>query len=532
MPQLSEILPLFEPVDASIHDERFLNKYFLHEDIAILQRDESVLITGEKGSGKTAFCKYLEMSPYYSICRAVALDSLRHAQIVHYVSDLARLSGVDTMTLCSAFWRCVMMISAMQEAFTSNTNNLSIGETRLVNFLRETGHLERSPVDIFVKLVTSLWSIYSKLTAPGVNPADVISGILPPDRSGTQIQEEHLTFLHNYPFSESRYAEAEKSFAEYLSQKDLKILVYFDGFDRLRSDKGQSSASIDMIFSSLVDACYSLQKDRSFKGRLIIKALIPHDRWITLQFRDFDKLPGFHHSIHWKYLNLKEFVRRRLCLHDALTMITSFDSAWQACFPSQVMNGRYGIKEDTFDYILRHTQCRPRQIQHHIRAICKTFYDRKPEADAIPEIIAKSCEVRVTEFIEEYRIDHPNLEIFIGKFRGLCNVSAYLDFRHTVSRILRQLDQDGDVNIEIQKLYAIGFIGVVRYLEEYQANLRRGNSYLPPRRHEGKVYKCEFYYESDSTKRHKEFHDDDLIAIHPMFHDRCECTAHSHLLVG
>lgn len=538
MPDLMSLIPYLEPIDATRPDNDFIKKFVLHDDMQLLLRDDSYIITGEKGSGKSALCLYMmeKLSSNDTYIAGISFNELRYADITHYISGLARLSGIDALSLTSAFWRCVIVISGMRYAFENDNLNLTFKETRLVGFLKNTGHFEKTPLDIFLHLVKSLWKLIETVTDPTKKAIETIGDILidlPPNKRGTVINESQLTYLRKYPYSDKSYQDAERDFSTYLSDNNIKLVIYLDGFDKLRSDEQQDTEALNLLFYALVDAVYTLTSEEKWKGRLLIKALIPHDRWLEMKPRDKDKWRGIHQGIIWRFANLREFIRKRLVLHPNVQPKTDFSDVWSLFFPEKIYNHCYKVNEDAFEYIVRHTQYRPRQLQLHLIKLCKTFKDRQPTPEEIPNIIALSCKERVADFIEEFRIDHPQLDIFLNKFKDCPNVLSYAEFCSRVVDVLRKMNLNNiDVVRKVEKLYQIGFVGYLRSVEEHEYSIKKLAFYFPPIRVDGKKYKCEFYYEDGAPEDFRNLDKDELVCIHPMFHDYCKLRPNEKYLIG
>jgi len=286
------------------------------------------------------------------------------------------------------------------------------------------------------------------------------------------------------------------------------------------------------LFYALIDAVYDITLDPKLSAHVSIKALIPHDRWLIQKPRDRDKWRGIHQSIVWRYANLKEFVRKRLALHPNIHSTTDFTVAWTQYFPEKIWNHCYKVNEDGFDYILRHTQYRPRQLQFHLIKLCKHFKDREISPLEIADVIASSCKERVVDFIEEFRIDHPQMDKFLRRFHGCANVLTYEAFCTRVGDILRQLGVAVDIPEKIEKLYHIGFVGRVCVMTDFAYEAKKHATYFPPSRVDGKRYKCEFYYEEGAPEEFRNLDKADTVCIHPMFHDYCGLEPNERYLIG
>jgi hypothetical protein len=171
-----------------------------------------------------------------------------------------------------------------------------------------------------------------------------------------------LSDLMNYPIDD-RFLTIKRDFFSLLVEMKRRVIILFDGFDLLRNDE-LPREGVRLIFESLVAATRAINCDPNLPQELLIKALIPHDRYLHLTLGDSDKVDSFHMAIRWNYSSLKEFLKKRLELCPKLQG-TSFNHLWREVMPEGVLNSRYGIEEDSYDYILRHTMYRPRHLQLH-----------------------------------------------------------------------------------------------------------------------------------------------------------------------
>lgn len=308
--------------------------------------------------------------------------------------------------------------------------------------------------------------------------------------------------------------------------------MILDGFDRFENHHEKAS-DINVVFESLVEAVYSLSIDEYTNSSVKIKALIPHDRFLNIFLRDSDKFDAIHKSIRWNTINLKQFLAKRIKRYSSFSQIHDFNHLWREIMPIKIMNPVYGINEDSCDYILRHTMYRPRQLQVHFEMLSSMYHNQNIDPTMIPKSIRDSCRKLTTYFIQEYYIDHPNLEDFIYRFKNKTNVMTYFEFREIVENSLEIFDvHDISVRSKINTLYTMGFFGIIEFLDDHHEKMSDEYFYLPPRKTGVSRYRVKFYYKEPHNRISASLDDDDLIAIHPLFFDTANMKPHKDYVIG
>ena len=199
--------------------------------------------------------------------------------------------------------------------------------------------------------------------------------------------------------------------------------------------------------------------------------------------------------------------------------------------PTEITNQHHNMIEDTFEYILRHTMYRPRQLQMHLHCLAQEYPGGNIDPSMIPKSVSNSCKELARYFVEEYRIDHPNLEKFIQSFHLQNNVMPYKTFRDKVHRAIRKFhgsDYDKSTDGEIDRLYATGMFGFIGYLG---TDDRSWDGYLPPTRNSSRHF-VQFFYKEPYPHISSVLDDNAEIALHPMFVDFANLRPHPSLIIG
>lgn len=527
MIKLSEIE--WGPIDAADPDEDFLEKFIEPQEIKSLIGEDICLIPGEKGSGKTALCKALELRyrQRFSGLSTIRFDDLEFSPVVKGLSELSSLTSIDRFTFIANYWQYVLIVNAMKEYFSRKSMNLSVAETRIKSYLLKHHLVESGPLSIMLFLCTQCWVIMSSLTDPK-KLRDPGLEIMPSNLEPQVIEE-----LKKYPIFDLEFSEAQKDFADILRKKKERVLITLDGLDRLNTKSDDKlKENLQIIFDGLGQSVYDLSISNRFKNLIQIKCMIPYDRFIRLNIRDLDKLMAKTQGIRWSYESLQSFLARRIARHPKYRHLTSFKHLWSELFPETLRNKFYEINEDTFEYILRHTMYRPRHLQVHLLKLARRYPDSNMDKTMIAKSIRESCKELAETYIKEYEVDHPNLEAFLKKLRKVPNVMPYRDFRKIVKNMLRLFDVKMDVDKKVDTLYQMSFFGVIVFLQADDDRIERVYRYTPPRKTGVPPYRVDFHYTESKVSVTSELREDDLIAIHPIFFDYCQQKPHDSYIVG
>ncbi len=516
------------PTDAADPDDAFLVKFIEPEEIKKLLGQKYWIISGEKGSGKTAICKrvVLKHSKEFSAICELEFKDVEFAAVIKNLIHLASATDIACLSLISNYWEYVIIIEAMKASLLKTGNHLSKEATLLNNYLSKHGLIENSITSIMLNLIASCWNFIDEWTKPGGSKPN---RILLPSNLAPQVVDQ----ISKYPIFDPEFKKAREIFSTYLHDKNEKVLITLDGFDRLRTTKETDRQALQIIFEGLTEAVYAISISKDFFDCFQIKALIPYDRYLSLELRDLDKFESKYRNIRWDYNSLQEFLSRRLNIHHSLQQLKDFTDLWSMVMPPKITNTFYNITEESFDYILRHTMYRPRHLQIHLQMMTEMYPNKIIDPSMIPKAIRESSKKIASFFIKEYKIDHPLIEPFLNRFKGKTNIMSFKDFREIVSKALDHLEvKDWDIEKKIDALYNIGFCGVVKHLEQHQKNIQRVYRYEPPRKMGVSPYRCDFYYNKPLPKMTTHVENNSLIAIHPIFFDYCEMEPHPDMIVG
>lgn len=517
------------PTDAAAPDERFAEKFVEPIEIRQLLQKDYCIITGEKGSGKTALRQAL-LQKYrgkYSGVVDLDFDSLEYTSIVLNLNQLSQVTNIPRLSMLANYWQYVLLVWSMKEFVGRVKMPASIDYGILHNYLSKNQLIEASNLRLFLSLIGKCWTYIDSYTRPSEQNRAKGLPFLP-----SNLAPEIVEQVKDYPMLNPEFLQACKVFESLLRENNEQCLIILDGFDRFENKEAIKS-DINLIFESLVEGVYSISINNKWHDLIFIKALIPHDRYLNINLRDSDKFGERQRSIKWTHLGLKELLARRGKLHPKLSHHVEFDKLWREIMPEHLENPYYKLSEKSFDYLLRHTMQRPRQLQIHLQMLSEQFPDQNIDAKMIPKAVRQSCRKIVEYYIREYYIDHPNLDKFIARFHAKTNVLPYQEFREIVTDTIKHYSVQGwTIDAKIDALYEMGFFGVVQQIEEHHPIADDEFSYLPPRKAGITPYCVMFYYKNPRSKIINKLRDDNLVALHPIFFDYADMKPHPDIIVG
>jgi len=519
----------FGPIDANEPDPDFKNKYVEEENFHILVDDKYRLITGEKGSGKSALIRGLLEKHKNNFTEKINLDFSRDFEYLPIANNLLKISETidfSTLSLMKKYWEYTILIEVMKKIIADKNFQLTIDETRIFEFLKKYKYINDTTFQRLLSISKEIWKMIKFGTDDQL-----------PNNLNDNFPEKHdpdiLNKLHLYPLETPEFIEIKKIFSEYLKNNNKKVLLTLDGLDVLKVTNISEQEKINIIFSGLVSGVYNLSIDKLFYKTVIVKALIPHDRWLGLDnIRDKDKYDKKRKKISWTYKNLQVFLKKRIELSLDLDYTLTFDKAFGEIFPKNTPNEYIGIKENTFEYYLRHTFYRPRHLQIHFEKLQEDYPDKIITTEMISEVLEESSEAIVGYILEEYKVDHSRLDEFIRSFRNKSNIWRYGDLYSFVQKILSTMNIDYDPAKKIDSLYQIGFFGTKTNINHH-AKKEKYYRYRPPLKNKKIIpYQCNFQYIKPETHITHGASDDMEFVIHPLFVEYCQLIPSKDFIIG
>jgi hypothetical protein len=521
------MIPLSEvgwgPTNAVESDPRFSDKWVEPDEIKECLNRDTWIVTGEKGSGKSAIQRAMREihKDDYFVCPLIDFDKITFGALFENVVQLSTTTQLSNLVTLSNYWQYSIIVE-MLRACVEHQPDIYGDLLRTIPKNRRTD----TPINSrLLSLLEEAWNLIDDFTAAR-QPRQT-------SRKANMLASGGLSadLLHNlstFPLGK-QYEAVKAEFFARLDQHKHNVTLVLDGFDTLITQDAKPG-SIQLIFSSLIDAILALRADESLPQGFSIKALLPHDRYLNMTLRDSDKVDSMHTAIRWNSATLREFIRKRIETTTKLKS-SSFMTLWRQVFPEKITDPFYAIEEDSFDYLLRHTMMRPRQLQIHLQGLSKQSRGRILDPSEVPRSIATSTEQLAKYWVDEYGLDHPHLEKFVLTFEGRENITEYSKFRdHVVAGLNRVhgLGHTIDIDDHIDSLFAMGMFGVLKFANGGDSHEHR---YYPPTRESRRHY-VEFFYRRPYTKVSSRLSDDSPVALHPIFTSFANLTLHPTLIVG
>lgn len=515
------------PIDADRRDPRFVDKWIEPANIKNLLDEAIWLITGEKGSGKTAICRAIKekhAADLFSISE-VNFDKVGFSAIYSNLVELVRTTNVSKLATLSNFWQFAIVSQLIIDC--AKKDYVLFGD--LAGQAKEKTAAAAMPERILA-LLENCWNYIDRIT--GKTTRKKVSKSQANLVASKGLSAQALTALMAYPL-DGDYIKTKREFFRRISSRNLRVVLLLDGFDLLRNDDIPRDG-VRLIFESLIEAVREINTDAELPEQLGIKALVPHDRYLSLTLGDSDKVSAFHLPIRWGHQPLKLFLEKRMALCPSLHS-SKFNVLWREVIPERVVDPSTRIEEDTLGHLLRHSMYRPRHLQLHLQKLAKSYPQQIIQPSMICPSIVDSSKDIAKFFIDEYKADHPNLGRFIANLSRTDAVLDFSRFRSIIADAIKRFGgvvdpQSGDNAIEekIDTLYAMGFFGIVKTINGRPLD---GDRYWPASKGDDRRY-VDFYYLNPQNHVGESLDDGDLVAFHPIIACYAEMRPSADFLVG
>jgi len=175
------------PLDAGTYDKNFLDKYVEGNNFRMLIGDKYSIITGDKGSGKTALIKGLHLKHHDLFTHRVELmfNDMSFVPVVDNLMAVASTSNLDALRLITNYWRYALVVEAMKAVIGSRTLAVTPTEMDIHRFLVANNHIEEDIFSRLLNLSLKAWQLLQRLTVPSKSKlaSDAFPGLSPPPSS-------------------------------------------------------------------------------------------------------------------------------------------------------------------------------------------------------------------------------------------------------------------------------------------------------------------------------------------------------------
>jgi hypothetical protein len=485
------------------YDEKFHQHFVATPELAKLLTDNCKIIAGAKGSGKTAIMRALsDIGTYrgrYVSVYPVKLDGMKFALLMEAIKKLDETSKEGIVKIARTAWQNVIAIFVLEAAIEHKLVS-SNDRGRIRKYLTDSAYIGRAASDKMLRHLERIWQIISK-RSKSVG-ADEIKPLL-------SLHPNQQQAVDAFP-SDRRLDEYLAIVRTAIRSSGKRLLICMDGLDSIVEYTVESR---DYVFAGLIDAIYKLVKHPKLEG-VVVKALIPKELAHGARghlVRDLDKIDQYMASIHWDDVNLGVFIKRRLEEH-LKAKSRPFDEVWREFFPVRLRNDVHGSDEDSYQYILRHTLFRPRQLLIHVQAILNEWDSRfvrapfRVDPTFIPKVVSETNYKLAEYVVNELELDFPRLAEFLKAFRGLPSVNEWGEVARRIERYLNVgPDKVGEVFTD---LYNYGIFGVAQEMGDEKASSQFAFGFM--------TRGVEHNVTSNMS-------DTTFVALAPMFVEYCRC---------
>lgn len=488
--------------DVSADSEEHLPELFVEcSELKLILNDKSNIIYGSKGAGKTtlrrALCE-LHGDRYYHHY-VINLKDLAFSPVYSALDVLRGAGKLEIPTLARSTWLNVLAmycIESVSEAVRGREGH-TVLQREVGEFFIRRGLQQREPSSRILRQIEIFFDRIAELAgAPGI--PDVL----------TEPQLRVLRDLH----SDSELAYLLRKSSELVSESGKRIVVCLDGFDTIVDHTPDSRRA---IFAGLIDAILTLSTDDAVKRSFCFKAFLPYEiaNDAHALVWDIDKYPDFITNVRWDTVEFERFVCKRLQPF-ARSKSGDFNAIWNEVMPSHVPNASHGGSEKSFEYILRHTLHRPRQVLWQLQVIFNKWDDRHSRRRIDPSFVPQ-CVSETNKKLSQYAIaqlshKHPEIREFMRSWHGSPCTMRAADFCGRLRKIFA-VTTDDEENELFNDLYDLGVFGIYTGETTSTGGIRSR-------------FRFSFVGHGEAEAPYAAITDNIPLAIAPMFREYCECT--------
>lgn len=208
------------------------------------------------------------------------------------------------------------------------------------------------------------------------------------------------------------------------------------------------------------------------RGKFKVKISIPWHRDITDDL-DFPQKVFQHKTIvEWNKEQLKGFIEKRIEYEFTRVQkyrhgIKDSPNLWYELFEEKIINGFCGYEEDSFDYFVRHTHFRPRDLLRLVRQ-CIVLHAKVENLSIDDAIKKKIPAITIKQAFHAINPEVTKQLIVEGerRFAGIktiCNNLTGLPLPFTIEQIRKRIKEVSDIPFSdaAKHLWEAGIIGVV-----------------------------------------------------------------------
>lgn len=471
------------------------------------------IIYGKKGSGKTALRRALTefKSDRYFGTITIALEQTSFESIYSGLAGLNSTVKLETHNIAKATWKNIFLNYALL-AFINELPIENPLHGKIEKILKEENFIRKEEASDSennnYRLMNTLERFFIK----------IIQLPLPKEKTLIGVTAEQQDVINHFPFNKKIGDLLDEVITYILENGAKKLLVCIDGFDTIIK---HSPDSREAIFAGLIDAVFFFDTHKKLSEIIAIKAFLPYELTLEAHRVTWDSDKHLHnvHYISWEDSDFKLFIEKRF-FPFSKKKYSKFQDVWNEFLPEKITNTAHSVDEITFDYILRHTMYRPRQVLNHVYKIISLWEETSSSNDKIqpsfiPPIIAKSNIEMADLIAKNLTLIYPNIIPFLKSWSGSQTIIEAPKFKEKIIRYLvtdKENDDFSQADAIFDQLFSFGIFGV-KSRKTMSANSK----------------KMEFHFafvgDTPDSAISNSIDDSDITAFSPMFREYCGCLS-------
>lgn len=331
-------------------------------------------------------------------------------------------------------------------------------------------------------------------------------------RTALTVPRKSVSLLSEFP-SDPRVKALLQECLSLVTPSGKVVLICLDGFDSIVD---RTAPARTAVFAGLIDAIFKTIQDPEFSRLFAYKAFLPQELTGSahVMLWDADKYLGHAHYLRWSEEDFGAFLRKRL-IHYAKTRSSHFLDVWHDFMPDKIRNDQHRIDEPSFNYLLRHTLYRPRQILIHVQEILDLWDQRsekfRVDSSFVPAVVASMNQQIAQTVVNQLELDHPGLNAFMKSWRGRTNTVSVGEFQDRIRKIFGITENHTSLEF-FDTLFNFGIFGIAE-----RRDLTVGSQQAR--------FRFDYVGDGITPGVHFSVDDKDIVAFSPMFHEFCGCTS-------
>jgi hypothetical protein len=369
-----------------------------------LPEHSRTFLCGRRGSGKSAIAIMSQQNPAWSACYVLPGESSQYGAYMHLVEDLEYRHGqgftIDIQRFVKLLWTYCLQITVLQHTLTFAIEN-NLDDAGIGAFLSKRNFVSKS-------IGSLLHQTFEKALqqASGSGPAAAYGAIMK-----LMEEPEFIIAMKNVPSALGKH----------------RLLIIFDTIESYKIYHDAMLKGLRGVVAALVAVMTS-----TWYSWVGIRFFLPAEVFEDVASEIPSKVIGSTVFLRWETGDLMRLVSRRWVsmlertklmqpvglanvnrlVNDAMATVDAKNlkqNLWyeNSFLPSQIFNKR-NLPEDTFAFIFRHTQRRPREVLFVLNQIVTKAYARRELPHISPRSVVdgvhdrKTLQLIVTEALSPY----------------------------------------------------------------------------------------------------------------------------------